>query len=412
MVDERTMQKYAREATDLKRSSWFIAYIMDTIEEERLKGITVEVGRAIAKTEKKRYTILDAPGHRNYVPNMIAGVGQADVAILVISARKGEFEAGFDKGGQTREHALLARTLGVRKLIIAINKMDDITVQWSKERFDDIKNKLYQYLKSVGYNVAKDVITVPMSAMSQENVAVTIDKSICDWYDGLSILETLDSLPPIPRNETGPLRIPIADKYKDMGTLYVHGKVEQGIVRAGQRLVIMPGNYPIEILTVENDETQLKRAKPGENIKLSIKGIEEDHISRGFIICDIDDPIHSVSDFVAQLAIHDLPDNKSIFCAGLNCILHSSSSSEEITIVRLMAELDPKTQQIKTKLPNFVKNKSSVIAHIQASQSICLETFKDVPQLGRFTLRNEHKTIAFGKVLHLGPPKKKKKSDN
>lgn len=406
MVDERTIQKYEREANDMKRG--FIAYIMDTNDEERLKGITVEVGRAIAKTKKKRYTILDTPGHRNYVPNMISGVGQADVAILVISARKGEFEAGFEKNGQTREHALLARTLGVRKLILAINKMDDETVEWSKERYDEIYNKLCAYLKSVGFNTQKDVIPVPISGFSQINVLEKVDKKICSWYNGDSLLNTLDSLPPIPRNENGALRIPIVDRYKEMGTIYVHGKVEQGIVRGGQKLVVMPGSLPLEVLTVENDETRLKRARPGENIRLTVKGIDEEHLTRGFIICDPDHPIHSVSEFVAQLAIHDLSDTKSIFCAGLTCMLHSSSSTEEVTVVRLLAELDPRTQEIKKKLPNFVKNKSIVLVHLALTQSMCLETFKDVPQLGRFTLRSENKTIAFGKVMQLGPPKKKK----
>lgn len=408
MVDERTIQKYQKEANDLKRGSWFYAFIMDTIEEERSKGITVEVGRALASTEKKRYTILDAPGHRNFVPNMITGVGQADVAILIISARKGEFEAGFEKSGQTREHALLARTLGVRQLIVAINKMDDSTVNWDKKRYDEIKDKLFPYLKSIGYNVQKDVITLPLSGISGANLKEKVDSKICSWYDGDSLVGTLDNLPPIPRNSTGPVRIPIVDKYKDMGTLMVHGKVEQGIVKKGQQLMVMPSKTIVEVTAIENDEKPLKSAKPGENIRLSLKGIEEDHIHRGYILCDPENPIHSASEFVVQLAIHELPDPKSIFCAGFSCVLHSPTAAEEITVEKLLAELDVKTQQIKTKLPNHVKSKSLSVVHIRSSQPICLETFKDVPQLGRFTLRSETKTIAFGKVLYLGPPKKKK----
>lgn len=194
-----------------------------------------------------------------------------------------------------------------------------------------------------------------------------------------------------------------------MGAVMVHGKVEQGIVRKGQ-LMLMPSKIMVDVTAIENDEKALKTARPGENIKLSIKGVEEDQIHRGYILCDPEDPIHSATEFVVQLAIHELPDPKSIFCAGFSCVLHSPTAAEEITVETLLAELDLKTQQIKTKLPNHVKSKSLSIVHIRTSQPICLETFKDVPQLGRFTLRSETKTIAFGKVLQLGPPKKKKKS--
>lgn len=154
-VDERTIQKYEKEAKEKNRESWYLAYIMDTNEDERTKGITVEVGRAHFSTSKKRYTLLDAPGHKTYVPNMISGASQADVGVLVISARKGEFETGFDRGGQTREHAMLAKTLGLQKLIILVNKMDDSTVNWSQERFDEIEGKLSPFLKKTGFNLQK-----------------------------------------------------------------------------------------------------------------------------------------------------------------------------------------------------------------------------------------------------------------
>ncbi len=161
-VDKRTIERYEKEAKALNRETWFLAFIMDTNEEERAKGKTVEVGRAGFDTDAKRYTIMDAPGHKNYVPNMISGAVQADVAILVISARKSEFEAGFDRGGQTREHALLAKTLGVKSLIVVINKMDDPTVEWSKERFDECVGKLKPYLKQCGYAVKKHVRFIPI----------------------------------------------------------------------------------------------------------------------------------------------------------------------------------------------------------------------------------------------------------
>ena len=221
-VDARTIEKYEKEAKEKNRESWFLAFIMDTNEEERAKGKTVEVGRAHFESEKKRYTILDAPGHKNYVPNMIAGACQADVGVLVISARKGEFETGFERGGQTREHALLAKTLGVRILVVAINKMDDPTVDFSQERFDECCEKLSPFLKGCGYNIKKDVIYLPISALTATNVLEKSDK--LPWFEGPTFLEALDTLPSVERNKDSPLRLPILSKYKDMGTT-IEGKV-------------------------------------------------------------------------------------------------------------------------------------------------------------------------------------------
>eukprot|EP01034_Spumella_vulgaris_P024593 gene24593-30959_t len=182
MVDQRTIERFEREAKQRNRESWFLAFIMDTSEEERAKGKTVEVGRAHFETPTNRYTILDAPGHKNYVPNMIAGATQADVGVLVISARKGEFETGFEKGGQTREHALLAKTLGVQHLLVVINKMDDPTVEWAQERFEECVSKLKPYLKQVGYTIKRDVKFVPISALSGANVKEEVSEEKCNWW--------------------------------------------------------------------------------------------------------------------------------------------------------------------------------------------------------------------------------------
>lgn len=409
MVDERTIQRYAKEASNLKKNSWFLAYIMDTIEEERYKGITVEVGKALAYTEKKRYTILDAPGHKNYVPNMITGVGQADVAILIVSARRGEFEAGFEKNGQTREHAFLARTLGIRQIVVAINKMDDPTVAWDKKRYDEIKDKVLHYLKTIGFNIQKDVSVVPISGQTGLNIKDKLDPKICDWYTGNSLIGTLDDLPPIQRNVDGAVRMPIIDKSRDMGSFVVFGKLEQGRIRKGQQLIIMPSKDVVEVTHIENDSNPLKIANPGENLKIALKGVDEDKVHTGFILCDIDKPIVSVDEFVVQLVINEL-DPKTIFCAGFTCIFHSPTATEEVTVEKILAELDKKTQEIKVKLPKLLKSRTLSIVHLKAAQPICLETFKDVPQLGRFTLRCDGTTIGFGKILHLGPPKKKKVS--
>lgn len=249
-VDARTIERYERDAKARNRESWFLAFIMDTSEEERAKGKTVEVGRAHFETEKSRYTILDAPGHKNYVPNMIQGAAQADVGILVISARKGEFETGFEKGGQTREHALLAKTLGVRYLIVVINKMDDPTVNWSKDRYEECVTKLKPYLKICGYAVKRDVRFIPISGLGGDNVKNEVTPDKCPWWRGYvesdahntstpTLLSTLDELHISGRNADGALRIPCLDRYFERG-LNVMGKIESGTLTIGDEVAILP----------------------------------------------------------------------------------------------------------------------------------------------------------------------------
>lgn len=194
MVDERTMDKYKREAKEAGRETWYLSWALDLTKEERSKGKTVEVGRGFFETEKRRYSILDAPGHKTFVPNMIGGASQADVGVLVISARKGEYETGFEKGGQTREHAMLAKTQGVNKLVVVVNKMDDPTVEWSEERFKECTSKLTVFLKGVGYNPKTDLTFMPISAQTTVGIKNRVPKDLCPWYDGPSLLEYLDDM--------------------------------------------------------------------------------------------------------------------------------------------------------------------------------------------------------------------------
>lgn len=183
MVDKRTMEKYEKEAKDASRETWYLSWALDSTPQERSKGKTIEVGRAYFETAARRYTILDAPGHKTYVPSMISGAAQADVAILVISARKGEFETGFERGGQTREHVMLVKTAGVSKLIIAVNKMDDPTVKWDKARYDEIKDKLTPFVKASGYNPKTDVTYIPVSAYTGFNLKDRVSPSVCPWWE-------------------------------------------------------------------------------------------------------------------------------------------------------------------------------------------------------------------------------------
>ncbi|XP_043813346.1 eukaryotic peptide chain release factor GTP-binding subunit isoform X6 [Manihot esculenta] len=314
-VDDRTIQKYEKEAKDKSRESWYMAYIMDTNEEERVKGKTVEVGRAHFETETTRFTILDAPGHKSYVPNMISGASQADIGVLVISARKGEFETGYERGGQTREHVQLAKTLGVSKLLVVVNKMDDPTVNWSKERYDEIESKMIPFLKSSGYNVKKDVLFLPISGLLGTNMKTRIDKSVCSWWNGPCLFEALDAVEVPLRDPKGPFRMPIIDKFKDMGTV-VMGKVESGSITEGDSLLVMPNKTQVKVVAVYCDETKVRCAGPGENLRVRLSGIDDEDILAGFVLSSIAKPIASVTEFVAQLQILELLDNLAIrlFC--------------------------------------------------------------------------------------------------
>ncbi|KAG9439613.1 hypothetical protein H6P81_019778 [Aristolochia fimbriata] len=400
-VDDRTIQKYEKEAKDKSRESWYMAYIMDTNEEERVKGITVEVGRAHFETETTRFTILDAPGHKSYVPNMISGASQADVGVLVISARKGEFETGYERGGQTREHVQLAKTLGVSKLLVVVNKMDDPTVNWSKERYDEIESKMVPFLRSSGYNVKKDVIFLPISGLLGSNMKERVDKSVCPWWNGQCLFEALDALEVPLRDPKGSLRMPIIDKFKDMGTV-VMGKIESGTVREGDNLLVMPNKAHVKVIGLHCDENKVKRAGPGENVRVKLSGIEEEDILSGFVLCSVDRPINSISEFDAQLQILELVDN-AIFTAGYKAVLHIHSVVEECEIVELFEQIDPKTRKVLKKKALFVKNGAVVVCRIQVNNLICIENFSDFQQLGRFTLRTEGKTVAVGKVTRLPP---------
>ncbi|CAN4098281.1 unnamed protein product [Withania somnifera] len=398
-VDDRTIQKYEKEAKDKNRESWYMAYIMDTNEEERVKGITVEVGRAHFETDTTRFTILDAPGHKSYVPNMISGASQADIGVLVISARKGEFETGYERGGQTREHVQLAKTLGVTKLIVVVNKMDDPTVNWSKGRYDEIESKMVPFLKSSGYNVKKDVQFLPISGLLGSNLKIRLERSVCPWWSGPCLFEILDAVEVPPRDPKGPLRMPIIDKFKDMGTV-VMGKIESGSIREGDNLLIMPNKASVKVLAIFCDEDRVRHVGPGENVRVRLSGVEEDDILSGFVLCSVAKPIHSVTEFVAQLQILELLDN-AIFTAGYKAVLHVHSVVEECEIVELMQQIDLKTKKPMRKKPLFVKNGAIVLCCVQVNNLICIEKFSDFAQLGRFTLRTEGKTVAVGKITAL-----------
>ncbi|CAD6195071.1 unnamed protein product [Caenorhabditis auriculariae] len=379
MVDKRTLEKYEREAKEKGRESWYLSWCMDTNDEEREKGKTVEVGRAYFETERRHFTILDAPGHKSFVPNMISGANQADLAVLVISARRGEFETGFDRGGQTREHAMLVKTAGVKHLVVLVNKMDDPTVKWEEERYKEIEGKLSPFLRKCGFNPKTDITYIPCSGLTGAFIKDRPSASDCSWYTGACFIEFIDQqLPSYKRDYNGPVRCIVVDKYSEMGTVVI-GKMESGVVEKGDTLIVMPNKQPVQVLQAWNDE---------------LEGVEEAELNNGFVIASPDSLPKVGRLFDAEVFILE---HKSIITSGYSCVMHIQSAIKEVVVKGVLCTIDKKTGQ-KTK-SRFVRQDEKCIMRLESPESFVIEPFKDYPYLGRFTLRDEGKTIAIGKVL-------------
>ncbi|KAL4919878.1 P-loop containing nucleoside triphosphate hydrolase protein [Aspergillus aurantiobrunneus] len=408
MVDERTLEKYKRDAKEAGRETWYLSWALDLTNEERSKGKTVEVGRAHFKVDvptadgvvERRFSILDAPGHKSYVHHMIGGASQADVGVLVISARKGEYETGFEKGGQTREHALLARNTGVRKLVVAVNKMDDQTVEWSKARFEECTVKVSKFLEALGYK--KDDLTfMPISAQRTLGVKDRVPSDLCPWYSGPSLIEYLTEMKLPERNVNAPFMMPISAKYRDMGTM-VEGRVEAGVVKKNQNCIVMPNRSKIEIAALYGEtEDEVATATCGDQVRMRLRGVEEEDLLPGFVICSPKRLVHCVSSFEAKIRILEL---KSILTAGFNCVMHVHSAVEEVTVSALLHKLEPGTGRKSKRPPPFASKGQMIIARIEitsAAGAVCVERFEDYNQMGRFTLRDQGQTIAIGMITKL-----------
>lgn len=396
-VDKRTVEKYEREAKDVGRQGWYLSWVMDTNKEERNDGKTIEVGKACFETEKRRYTILDAPGHKMYVSEMIGGASQADVGILVISARKGEYETGFEKGGQTREHALLAKTQGVNKVVVVVNKMDDATVNWSEGRYKDCITKLGVFLKGVGYS-KEDVVFMPVSGYSGAGLKDRVSSKECPWYTGPSLLEYLDGMQTVNRLMNAPFMLPISGKMKDMGTI-VEGKVESGHLKKNSSILMMPNRTSVDVVAIYNEtEQECEAAFCGEQVRLKIKGVEEEDVQQGYVLTSSRNPVKTVNRFEAQIAIVEL---KSILSCGFSCVMHLHTAIEEVTFLELKHKLEKGSNRKSKKPPAFAKKGMKIIAVLEVNEPVCAETYNDYQQLGRFTLRDQGTTIAIGKITKL-----------
>ncbi|KAE8153398.1 P-loop containing nucleoside triphosphate hydrolase protein [Aspergillus avenaceus] len=408
MVDERTLDKYRRDAKDAGRETWYLSWALDLTNEERAKGKTVEVGRAHFKLDietpngpvERQFSILDAPGHKAYVHHMIGGASQADVGVLVISARKGEYETGFEKGGQTREHALLARNTGVRKLVVAVNKMDDPTVEWSHARFKECTVKVSKFLEALGYK--KDDLTfMPISAQRTAGIKDRVSKELAPWYDGPSLLEYLGNMEVPERKINAPFMMPITAKYRDMGTM-VEGRVESGVIKKNGTCIVMPNRSKVEITALYGEtEDEIPTATCGDQVRMRLRGVEEEDLLPGFVLCSPKRLVNCVASFEAKIRILEL---KSILTAGYNCVMHVHSAVEEVTIGALLHKCEPGTGRKSKRPPPFANKGQTVIARLDVTSTagaVCVERFEDYNQMGRFTLRDQGQTIAIGMITRL-----------
>jgi elongation factor 1-alpha len=305
-IDKRTIEKFEKEAQEMGKGSFKYAWVLDRLKAERERGITIDISLWKFETPKYYYTIIDAPGHRDFIKNMITGTSQADIAILCVASPSGEFEAGIAKNGQTREHALLAFTLGVKQMIVIVNKMDDKTVNWSEDRYNEIKNELSAYLKKVGYNPEK-INFVPCSGWNGDNMLEPSPN--LKWWKGPTLLQALDAAVPPTRPSDKPLRLPLQDVYKigGIGTVPV-GRVETGVLRPGMVVTFAPSAVTTEVKSVEMHHEALTEAQPGDNVGFNVKNVSVKEIRRGFVCSDSkSDPAKGAASFNAQVIILNHP---------------------------------------------------------------------------------------------------------
>ncbi len=402
-IDKRTIEKFEKESADAGKASFKYAWVMDKLKSERERGITIDISLWQFETPKYHFTIIDAPGHRDFIKNMITGTSQADCAILMIASPQGEFEAGISKEGQTREHALLSFTLGVKQMIVCCNKIDEKSVNYSEERYNEIKKEVCEFLKKVGYK--PDTIPfIPISGWNGDNM---LERSAnTPWYKGPTLIEALDKIEPPKRPTEKPLRLPLQDVYKigGIGTVPV-GRVETGILKPGMSITFAPADVKTEVKSVEMHHESIPEAIPGDNVGFNVKGLSVKDIKRGYVCGDSkNDPPREVETFLAQVIIMNHPGQiENGYTPVLDChTAHIACKFQEI-----QAKIDRRTGKATEEEPKSIKNGDSALIILKPTKPMCVETFTEYPPLGRFAVRDMKQTVAVG-VIKVANKKEKK----
>ncbi len=386
------VEKFREEAKAKGKESFALAWIFDQLKEERERGVTIDVAHKRFDTDKYYITIIDAPGHRDFVKNMITGTSQADAAVLVVAAQHGVM-------AQTKEHMFLARTLGVKQMIVAINQMDATTPPYDKARYETVKNDVHTLAKSVGYK-DEQLQFVPVSAFEGDNIK---EKKKLEWWTGDSILKAIDKFV-LPEKPTQlPLRWPIQDVYsiKGVGTVPV-GKVECGVMKPGMTLMfkpsMKPGGVTGEVKTIEMHHEMINEALPGDNIGVNVRGLNKGDIKRGDVAGPANDPPTVAKSFIAQIMVLNHP---SVITKGYTPVFHCYTAQVACRFEEIQKKLDPKTGQVKEENPDFIKTGDAAIVKIIPTRPMVIESSKKIPQLGRFAIRDMGQTVAAGVCLEV-----------
>jgi elongation factor 1-alpha len=388
-VPPHIIETYRKEAETKGKGSFEFAWVMDSLKEERERGITIDIAHKRFDTEKYYFTVVDCPGHRDFVKNMITGASQADAALLVVAAPDGVME-------QTKEHVFLSRTLGINQLIVGINKMD--VVNYDEKRYNEVKAQLSQLIKMVGYK-PDEVSFIPMSSFAGDNIAKLSENT--PWYKGPTVLEALNALVEPEKPTNLPLRLPIQDVYSisGIGTVPV-GRVETGVMKKGMKVSFMPSNKVGEVKTIEMHHEEIPEAVPGDNVGFNVRGIGKGDIRRGDVCGPVDAPPTVAEEFVAQIVVLHHP---SALTVGYTPVFHCHTAQIACTFVELQKKLDPRTGQVKEENPTFLKTGDAAIVKIRPTRPLVIEKVKDIPQLGRFAVRDMGSTIAAGMCIDITP---------
>jgi len=416
-IDKRVIEKFEKEAQEMGKGSFKYAWVLDKLKAERERGITIDIALWKFQTENYYVTIIDAPGHRDFIKNMITGTSQADCGVLIVAAGTGEFEAGISKDGQTREHALLAYTLGVKQLIVGVNKMDTTTPSpYSETRFLEIKKEVSGYIKKIGYN-PKEVIFCPISGWHGDNMLEKSEKMT--WWTagygdgkkekgwskdvkgavttGFTLIDALDAIVPPQRPTDKPLRLPLQDVYKigGIGTVPV-GRVETGVIKPGMVVAFAPANVTTEVKSVEMHHESLPEALPGDNVGFNVKNVSVKEIRRGNVASDSkNDPAKECKNFNAQVIVLNHPGEiKNGYAPVMDChTAHIACKFEEI-----LKKCDRRSGKELEAFPKCIKNGDAAIVEMAPSKPMSVEAFSDYPPLGRFAVRDMRQTVAVGVI--------------
>uniref|UniRef100_A0A8C6L121 Elongation factor 1-alpha n=1 Tax=Nothobranchius furzeri TaxID=105023 RepID=A0A8C6L121_NOTFU len=405
-VDQRKLEKFEKAAAQMGKSSFKFAWLLDKLKAERERGITIDISLLKFNTQKYSMTIIDAPGHRDFIKNMITGTSQADVALLVVSAAKGEYEAGVSRSGQTREHALLAYTLGVKQIIVCVNKMDTTEPPYSQKRYDEVVRGVKVFLRKIGYDVTA-VPFIPISGWTGENMITPTQKM--PWYQGWkarrregtasgkTLLDVLDSINPPVRTVNKPLRLPLQDVYKigGVGTVPV-GKIETGILKPGMTLMFSPAKLTAEVKSIEMHHQGLDTALPGHNVGFNIKNVSVKNLHRGDVAGNAQqDPPSDVRSFEAQVIILNHPGKIK---SGYSPVLDCHTAHVTCRFAELKEKLDRRTGRKLEDHPQILMSGDAATVKMVPAKPMCVESFFNYPPLGRFAARDLKQTVAVGVI--------------